>query len=115
MNMVAFWAPNLGSAMLPNPVVLKALTTRAPLAQDATCSAPDVVWPTTRPLLKPSAPPRTGLVASMSTFPERFPADWTALWAPSQGTVRATTAAEATASAGLAARALAPAADNNFW
>src|SRR5271166_1940660 len=91
------WPPYLGSCMLPNPVVLKAFTTRAPFARAATCSPPDE--------LKPSSsvsPGPNGLVQSIRTlfFQSRI-CPRTCGTAP-HGTARATTSAFSTALASLA-------------
>lgn len=90
------------------PVVFNALTTRAPGAQFATCSPPDVVWP----IAKPRKPGARGLVQSMRIFPDRFPATYSASCVAAHGVARRTPAAVATASAILLAQAFAPALRN---
>src|SRR5258708_24414645 len=84
--------------MLSAPVVLNALTTFAQLAQRATSSAADVVWPMARPAI--TFPPRaTGFVQSTRILPLSFPAAPIALLAASQGVVSAITSPKAAASA----------------
>src|SRR5438552_8519924 len=112
-NMDALCEPNFGSAMLFAPVVLNALTTRAPVAQDATCSPAEVVWPRTR--RNPSDLMANGFVASIRIFPFRLPAACSALCAPSQGVASTTTEASFTASPIVAARAVLQALFNNFF
>src|SRR5437867_9382481 len=111
--MDALCEPNFGSAMFFAPVVLNALTTRAPVAQAATCSPAEVVWPRTK--RNPSGPIVNGFVASIRIFPLRLPAACSALCAPSQGVARTTTEASFTASAIVAARVLLPASRNSFF
>src|ERR1022692_3795881 len=67
--------------MMLKPTVLKAFTTLAPWAQAATCSAPEVVVPYSRP----ARLGKSGLVASMSTLPDRSPNPSTTVLAAGQG------------------------------
>src|SRR5262249_36119319 len=101
--------PSRGLAMMGHPTLLNPLTTRAPLAQEATCSAPDVLWPTNSPSFKRSGPRRMGLVASISTLLVKSPAERRASWVLVHGVDRRTTAASAAASLTDVTRALGPA------
>src|SRR5207248_290134 len=65
--MVSGVSPKRGLRILWNPVVLKALATRAPLARRATVSAPEVVHPTAR-----SNSAVIGLVQSIIVLPAKL-------------------------------------------
>src|SRR5262249_4534551 len=90
--------------MFSKPVVLNTLTTRWLEAHAATCSAPEVVWPTARP----DRSSLRGLVQSRTTFPVRSPACRTASWVAAHGVANTTTSPCAAASATLRAPALLP-------
>src|SRR6516165_9769651 len=90
--------------MFSKPMVLKTLTTRWLEAHAATCSAPEVVWPTARP----DRSSFRGLVQSRMTFPARSPACRTASWVAAHGVANTTTSPCAAASATLPAMALVP-------
>ena len=69
-NMEALCPPKRGLAMCCAPIVLNAFTTLAPAAHRATSSPADVVCPSA----SPDRSGLSGLVASMTILPPRFPA-----------------------------------------
>src|SRR5215831_12848342 len=90
--------------MFSKPVVLNTLTTLPLEAHAATCSAPEVMWPTARP----DRSSFRGLVQSRMTFPLKSPACRTASWVAAHGVANATTSPCAAASATSPALALPP-------
>src|SRR5262249_52645909 len=95
-------------AILPAPVVLSVLKTKAPGAQSATCSPAEVSKPRTS--CKPSLPMPNGFMQSITVLPARLPRLLTAASAADQGVAITTTSAALTASAGALTRSLGSAA-----
>lgn len=86
--------------MFSMPVVLKALTTCAPGASAAICSAPELWCPTVS-----TSPGPSGLVTSISTRPRRSPAPRSASAAAWKGVASSSTSAAAAVALGLAVAA----------
>src|SRR5689334_6213936 len=107
---MGFSPPRFGSAMMLKPMVLNALTTRAPGAQAATCSPPELLASTE----SPERSGNRGLVASIKILPLRLPADSRAARVVDHGVARTTTSLFAAASATEAARADDPASCKSF-
>src|SRR6184192_3390870 len=91
--------------MMFAPTVLKAFTTLAPGAHDATCSAAEEVVPTA----SPDRSGFSGLIASMSIFPDRFPALSRICFVAGHGVARIRTSPALAAPAAVAALAEGPA------
>jgi len=90
--------------------VLNALTTCASGILAASASAPEIVVPSTRRV----SSSLIGKVHDTIVFPDKLPACATTSCTRDQCTASSTTSAFATASAGVPARALAPAASASF-
>src|SRR6516165_10336737 len=95
-------------AILPAPVVLSVLKTKAPGAQFATCSPAEVLKPRTS--CKPSGPMPNGFMQSITILPARLPRLLIAASAADQGVAITTTSACLMASAGALTRSLGSAA-----
>src|SRR5580704_14669069 len=91
--------------MTLNPIELNAFTTRAPDAQEATCSPPEVFMP----MDKADRSGRSGLVASMRTLPDKSPAPFTVCSVAGHGVESTSTSLARTVSATVPAEAPGPA------
>jgi hypothetical protein len=83
--------------MMFGPIVLNAFTTFAPRAQQATCSAAEVVLPSA----KPERSGNKGLTASMRTFPVKSPSPCTISFVAGQGVASNSTSQDLTPEAWL--------------
>src|SRR5260370_23767093 len=90
-NMTGRTGNSAALSMLSAPIWLSVLNTDAAGAHDATCSPPEIVWPSTSS--NPFGPMPRGLVLSRTILPERSPRLFTAALVAGQGVARTTTSA----------------------